>query len=195
MTHRVLRAAVLVLVLVTPGVSLAQSKMDQAITATSTEPAPEDLESPRASAADKATITAMPATPSDVVLADSATKQSYLNAMTRYYEYRANGYAYRSRVFEWQLLSSRLIFAVVLALVCAGLYFAWVQFRAAMLAASRPATAPDSAGQGVTLATQLEMSAKGIVVNSSVMGVIILALSLGFFYLYLVYVYPITDTF
>ena len=45
----------------------------------------------------------------------------------------------------------------------------------------------------MTLATQLEVSAKGIVVNSSVMGVIILALSLAFFYLYLVYIYPITD--
>ena len=45
------------------------------------------------------------------------------------------------------------------------------------------------------LATHLELSAKGIVVNSSVLGVIILGLSLAFFYLYLVYVYPIQNVF
>jgi hypothetical protein len=194
MTRHIALAALLVLAVFAHGVSHAQSKMDQATRAASAEPETSAPESPR-SDADKAAITAMPAAPSDVVLADAATKQSYLNAMTRYYEYRANGYAYRSRVFEWQLLSSRLIFAVVLGLVCAGIYFAWAQFRAAMQAASRPASTADSGIQGVTLATQFEMSAKGIVVNSSVMGVIILALSLGFFYLYLVYVYPITDTF
>jgi len=129
------------------------------------------------------------------VLSDPATRQRYLDAMQRYYEYRANGYAYRSRVFEWQLFSSRVIFLIVLVLVGAGIYFAAVQFRGAMRAAARPAAAVDlsPSAPGMTLATQLEVSAKGIVVNSSVMGVIILALSLAFFYLYLVYVYPITD--
>ena len=45
------------------------------------------------------------------------------------------------------------------------------------------------------LATHLELSAKGVVVNSSVLGVIILSLSLAFFYFYLVYVYPIQNVF
>jgi len=140
--------------------------------------------------------TAMPATPSDVVLADTTTRQKYLTAMQRYYEYRAAGYAYRSRLFEWQLLSSRAIFVVVLALVGAGMYFAAVQFRAAMVGARQQAVgnAPSDAGEA-TLATKLEVSAKGLVVNSSVLGVIILALSLAFFHLYLVYVYPIQNVF
>jgi hypothetical protein len=141
----------------------------------------------------------MPSDPGSVVLSDPATRQRYLDAMQRYYEYRANGYAYRSRVFEWQLFSSRVIFLIVLVLVGAGIYFAAVQFRSAMRAAARPAAVPAeppasvSSLPGGTLATQFEVSTKGIVVNSSVMGVIILALSLAFFYLYLVYVYPITD--
>ena len=140
--------------------------------------------------------TAMPATPSDVVLADTTTRQKYLTAMQRYYEYRADGYAYRSRLFEWQLLSSRAIFVVVLALVGAGMYFAAVQFRAAMVGARQQAggNAPSAAGE-TALATKLEVSAKGVVVNSSVLGVIILALSLAFFHLYLVYVYPIQNVF
>jgi hypothetical protein len=144
---------------------------------------------------DKPAATAMPTDPGSAVLSDPATRQRYLDAMQRYYEYRANGYAYRSRVFEWQLFSSRVIFLIVLVLVGAGIYFAAVQFRGAMRAAARPAAAVElsPSAPGMTLATQLEVSAKGIVVNSSVMGVIILALSLAFFYLYLVYVYPITD--
>ena len=131
-----------------------------------------------------------------VVLADAATRQRYLQAMQRYYEYRADGYAYRSRVFEWQLLSSRLIFIVVLTLVGAGMYFAAVQFRMAMRASGTPALAGAAVAEpAIPLGTQLEFSAKGVVVNSSVMGVIILSLSLAFFYLYLVYVYPIENVF
>jgi hypothetical protein len=139
---------------------------------------------------------AMPESPTDVVLGDPATRQRYLAAMQRYYEYRANGYAYRSRVFEWQLLSSRLIFLIVLVLVSCGMYFAWVQFRAALLATRRATVADVSAAAAPSpFATQLEVSAKGIIVNSSVLGVIILGLSLAFFYLYLVYVYPIQNVF
>jgi len=175
----------------------AQSRIERAIAAADAQAESRSSAQPTAGApaGDKQAATAMPADPGSVVLGDIATRQRYLDAMQRYYEYRANGYAYRSRVFEWQLLSSRVIFVIVLVLVGAGIYFAAVQFRSAMRAASKPATVVEAvpAAPGVTLATQLEVSAKGIVVNSSVMGLIILALSLAFFYLYLVYVYPITD--
>ncbi len=122
--------------------------------------------------------------------------------MQRYYEYRTDGYAYRRRVFEWQLLSSRAIFVVVLALVGCGIYFAAVQFHVALAALRHPrarepappapAAEPTSA---IPLQTRLEVSAKGLAINSSVLGVIILALSLAFFYLYLLYVYPIHNVF
>ena len=139
---------------------------------------------------------AMPESPSDVVLKDAATRQRYLESMQRYYEYRADGYAYRSRVFEWQLTSSKVIFLVVLVLVMCGIYFAWVQFRAAMIAMHRKAALEAAAKDAPNpLATQFEVSSKGIVINSSVLGVIILGLSLAFFYLYLVYVYPIQNVF
>jgi hypothetical protein len=201
MTHRsrllvASLAGVFVLVLVCAGgPMLAQSRMERATAAAGAQGDTRSPESPNAPAAEKPAATAMPTDPGSAVLGDPATRQRYLDAMQRYYEYRANGYAYRSRVFEWQLFSSRVIFLIVLVLVGAGIYFAAVQFRGAMRAAARPATAVELSPlvPGVTLATQLEVSAKGIVVNSSVMGVIILALSLAFFYLYLVYVYPITD--
>lgn len=151
---------------------------------------------PHAEAAGADARIAMPESPSEVVLKDAATRQRYLESMQRYYEYRSDGYAYRSRVFEWQLISSKAIFVVVLVLVMCGIYFAWVQFRAAMIAMHRKAAVEAAAKDAPNpLATQFEVSSKGIVINSSVLGVIILGLSLAFFYLYLVYVYPIQNVF
>lgn len=186
-----------VLLVAVGAAAFAQPHMERAVAAASAHDDrvlaehPKGLISPDA---DKST-TAMPSDPGSVVLGDEKTRQRYLDAMQRYYEYRASGYAYRSRVFEWQLLSSRIIFVVVLLLVGTGIYFAAVQFRAAMRAATRAAASvePTTTSPGASLTTQFEISGKGIVINSSVMGVIILALSLAFFYLYLVYVYPITD--
>ena len=43
--------------------------------------------------------------------------------------------------------------------------------------------------------TSFSASATGISVSSPVLGVIILVISLAFFYLYLVYVYPISELF
>jgi hypothetical protein len=94
----------------------------------------------------------------------------------------------------------------VLLLVLAGIYFAAAQFQVAMAAARRHGDIvtshresappqPDASVDATHLDTRLEVSAKGLVVNSSVLGVIILALSLAFFYLYLAYVYPIHNVF
>jgi hypothetical protein len=163
----------------------SQSAMDKALAAENT----------RKSAANEARI-AMPEAPSEVILNDPTTRQKYLESMQGYYEYRKRGYLYRSSVFDWQLLSSRIIFFVVLFLVACGIYFAWVQFRAALGALRRsPAKDGAPADRPSPLATQFEVSAKGIVINSSVLGVVILGLSLAFFYLYLVYVYPIQNVF
>jgi len=103
-------------------------------------------------------------------------------ARLRYYE---SGLEHRARVFAWQHFSTRVIFFVVLGLVVVGVVFAWLQFRRGM-------KEPPAAGQPDH---ELELSAKGIKVSSPVLGVVILALSLAFFYLYLVYVYPITEIF
>jgi hypothetical protein len=153
------------------------------------------------------TKTALPPSPTEVAMSDKDTKQAYLVSMQRFYEYRTNGYAFRSRVFEWQLFSSRVIFVIVVLLVLAGIYFAAIQFHVALsiakrntLAAARQAAEAASGPKApptdapLSLAAELEISAKGVVVKSSVLGVLILTLSLAFFYLYLVYVYPINDT-
>jgi len=94
-------------------------------------------------------------------------------------------------VFRWQALSSIIIFYSVLVLVFAGILFSGIQFYKSMKFAG------DKEKEGKTnqALTEFEASASGIKVSSPVLGVIILVISLAFFYLYLVYVYPIQETF
>ncbi len=116
--------------------------------------------------------------------ADQSTLQVYQQSLRAYYGYRQSGLEHRSKVFQWQLLSARIIFVVVLILVIAGIYFAAVQFHSGM-----------KQQDGQNMQTELSATAEGIKVSSPVLGVIILVISLAFFYLYLVHVYPIEDIF
>lgn len=125
-----------------------------------------------------------PATPPTGTAFNAETEASFQRAWQAYYEYRADGYTHRQRVFEWQDLSTKIIFAVVIVLVLAGVYFAAVQFHAGLRANREAADAGE-----------VELSIKGIKVRSPVLGVIVLTISLAFFYLYLIYVYPIENVF
>jgi hypothetical protein len=144
--------------------------------------------------------TALPSPPVIPAGLDELAKASYSKSLQGYYDYVGRGYLYRTRVFEWQMLSSRLIFGIVILLVLAGLGFAGIQFYVAMVAAvaerhrqERGAAKKPVASASTDLASEIGISDKGITVKSSVLGVVILALSLAFFYLYLVYVYPIHE--
>lgn len=221
--YRFLAAFLLVGALFCEVAFAAPATVDEAVAAGRAASGASDLSSsiaPTHSGGAFTTGTALPAPLGDVGMQDPTTRQKYLHALGRYYDYRNDGYAFRSRVFEWQLLSTRVIFVIVVLLVLSGIYFAAMQFHVALATArrqlprkeaprkeaprkdSRPGEivgSSDSADSpaaeaGMSLATQLEISAKGVIVNSSVLGVVILTLSLAFFYLYLVYVYPINDT-
>ncbi len=122
-----------------------------------------------------------PVLPADVELSEDnrALQQEAIGAYLRHV---MASNEHQLRVFRWQLLSARIIFAVVVLLVAAGIYFAAVQFHHGLR--------QGSAGHEAQ-STELEASMKGIRVSSPVLGVIILTISLAFFYLYLVHVYPI----
>ena len=113
---------------------------------------------------------------------DEDTAQTFFAALREQYEYKITGFRHRKNVFRWQFYSSIAIFAMVLFLVAAGVYFSWIQFQ-------RDLQVADSKDKG----TELQVSTEGIKIQSSVLGVIILVVSLAFFYLYLVYVYPIQE--
>ena len=101
-------------------------------------------------------------------------------AINDYFQHIIDSNRHQLNVFHWQLLSAKIIFVVVILLVAAGIYFAAVQFHHGL-----------RSGKPVEQGTEIEASLKGIKVSSPVLGVIILTISLMFFYLYLIYVYPI----
>lgn len=107
---------------------------------------------------------------------NQANKQ---RAISEYFTHVTETNQHQRDVFQWQLLSSRILFVIVLVLVIAGIYFAAVQFRRDMREGKEGAT------------STLKFEKDGIEVSSSVLGVIILVISLVFFYLYLVFIYPI----
>jgi hypothetical protein len=127
-------------------------------------------------------------------IGDSLTRTQCWTSYRASLQYYETGLAHRARVFAWQHVSTRIIFFVVLVLVAVGVYFAWVQFQRDM------AKDPGPGGVGTEVRDapaehEVELSMKGIRVSSPVIGIAILAISLAFFYLYLVYVYPITEIF
>lgn len=120
-----------------------------------------------------------------VELLKPETAASMQQALKAYYDYRSKGFRHRQAVFAWQLLSSKIIFVIVVFLVGIGIYFSWAQFTAGMQENQAKQTTPAE--------TTIEATPSGIKVSSPVLGVIILVISLLFFYLYLVYVYPIEE--
>jgi hypothetical protein len=86
---------------------------------------------------------------------------------------------HRLAVFAWQALAAKIIFAVVITLVLSGLLLAALQFYLGLRRGSSEVT------------QELELSLQGVKVRSQFLGVITLALSLAFFYLYLSTVYPV----
>lgn len=126
--------------------------------------------------------------PPPSIISDPVTLEKYQASLQAYYDYRTSGLHHRSRVFKWQLFSAKLIFGVVVLLVLAGIVFAWLQFKSGL-------DKKNSEGETGKAVTEFEASTGGIKVSSPVLGVIILVISLAFFYLYLVHVYPIEDIF
>jgi hypothetical protein len=89
--------------------------------------------------------------------------------------------------FEWNLKSTIIIFWMVIFLVFSGIAFSGIQFYRATIN-RKDLLKGDTQNE---LNTNIEASMQGIKISSPVLGIIILTLSLAFFYLYLIYVYPI----
>ncbi len=113
-------------------------------------------------------------------ITDSETQTVCWAAYRNGLDYYDRGLEHRTKVIEWQHTSTIVIFFVVLFLVGTGIYFAWVQFKS---------------GENSKSNNEIEVSLTGVKVSSPILGVIILVLSLAFFYLYLRYVYPVTEVF
>ena len=141
---------------------------------------------------DSAKLGALPIPSVGIPRDDSLARDAYRESVRAYYHKLTADYSYTTAAFRWQMFSSQIIFYVVMLLVLAGLWFSWMQFQRDH--PSRAAKPAANAGVAVTPpeASQLKLGTQGLEVTSSVLGVIILVISLAFLYLYLVYVYPIS---
>lgn len=114
-------------------------------------------------------------------ISDNVLMKNCRTAQIARYEYYVFGLNNRRNVLQWQNISSYVIFVIVLTLVTVGVYFAWKQFSISL------------EEKGSESISTVEIGATGLKVSSPVLGVVILVISLGFFYLYLVHVYPVIE--
>lgn len=129
-----------------------------------------------------------PATPVPLSIEslDEESREALFERYRRYQHHHIAMLEHREKLFSWQLRANQISFWMVLVLVFSGLVFAGIQFRTSMLAAKE-------SGDSSDVMQELSLGAQGITIRSSVIGLIILGLSLGFFYLYLVYVFPLDE--
>lgn len=123
----------------------------------------------------------VPTTPSPECPPDPEARAACLESQIARYTYQADSLRLRFQVFHWNHVSTVITFFMVMVIVAIGLFFAGVQFFS------------DRRRGKSSEKTDIKMSTEGLEVSSSVLGVIILTISLAFFYLYLVYVYPIQE--
>ena len=98
------------------------------------------------------------------------------------------------KVFNWQYISSIIIFFIVVLIVLIGLYMAYLQFRLSekMFISQAADKIKDNSNALEMMKADLEIGKGGLKINTAVIGLIILSLSLAFLFLYLKYVYPIS---
>lgn len=115
---------------------------------------------------------------------DPASRELMVERFRRYQRHQIEALEHRERLFRWQLRANQTSFVVVLVLVFAGIVFSGIQFAHSLRA--RP-------GEAEASVHELSIGAQGVSVKSSVIGLIVLTISLGFFYLYLVHVFPLEE--
>lgn len=132
-----------------------------------------------------------------------STNQKTLELISKHEEWSLN---HRKQVLNYQHVSSIVIFVVVLIIIGFGLFLSYMQFRKSSQLGEQPDKGSAAAAQSIdnnnkdsgsgtispTL-TSISISKDGIQIDSSVIGILILFISLGFFYLYLTTVYPIDE--
>ena len=108
--------------------------------------------------------------------------------------YRAWKGEFERRSWEWHLLSTKIIFFVVLIVVGFGLVVSWLQFRSDIrpkMSSTSAGTTEDAGGAAATY--DVSASLQSVSVKSKTIGAVVLIFSGVFFFLYLSIVYPMTS--
>lgn len=115
-----------------------------------------------------------------------------------WYEVEAGLMRYREETYRRQGWSSWVLLGLVCVVVTAGLFFTYMQLRTALAAGASPPRPRDGMASDQEMAapghnTSVEISAQRVQITSSVVGLVVMAMSLVILYLYLVEVYEIRD--
>ncbi|MCX7155744.1 MAG: hypothetical protein NTW45_04780 [Rhodocyclales bacterium] len=132
------------------------------------------------------------------------------------YDHQSWMLEYRQKAFEAHHVYTIIVFAIVCGMVLLGMYLSYKEFAIGAARRQRlierlvqrfrrpaggkadDAKAGSDQEQSVeeqaAAATALEIGTSGVKVTSQVLGVIVLVVSMGFFYLYLKTVYPIQES-
>ena len=99
------------------------------------------------------------------------------------------------RSFAWQYYSSIVIFILVVMIVLFGLYLSYYQFSLVSNMIKKNEERNDKIKLDTTnieiLKADLEIHKDGVKISTAVVGLVILVISIVFFFLYLKFVYPI----
>src|SRR5262249_36635471 len=106
-------------------------------------------------------------------------QRAYIDAQKKQYEYLTAMMDVRIRAFHTQRLASNVVLLLVVLVVVAGIAFAGFQLWKSVSIA------------GVQATNELEVSASKVRVTSSVVGVVVLTISLVFLYIYTQEIYHI----
>ena len=177
----------------------------------------EELKKLRVAASRTATETqAATVTPTPCSGWEPKVREQCLQAYADYFRYEATVFKQRQSDFDFQLFSTKVILFMVVLLVLAGVTFAGLQFWYALVKlptnqTREPAPAelttasaekqskeivrsPPTPIAGMDFASDVEVSMTGFKVKSSVLGLLLVLISMGFFFLYIRYVYPIQES-
>ncbi|MBS0367699.1 MAG: hypothetical protein JSS57_00715 [Proteobacteria bacterium] len=116
---------------------------------------------------------------------------------------------YERRGWEWHLFSTQLLFCIVMGIVAFGLWITYLQFKRdytgraraqkteAAHAQAGQAPAAESASEEpappATTNSTIKIGPAGMEMTSQIVGLLVLALSVAFFYFYVKEVYPMRE--
>ena len=114
------------------------------------------------------------------MLATETAKQRYQDSLLVYYGYDLKN---AKSAFDFQTFTTRFIFWMVIVIVTLGVFFAVINFIQSISLLKKKT--------GKDVATEFKAGLDGVEIKTSLVGFLILTVSLLFFYLYLKEVYPI----
>jgi hypothetical protein len=119
----------------------------------------------------------------ELIAAKNKSEQLRLDTVLSYNQWALSN---RKEVLIRQQSTGRIIFVLVVILVLSGLLFSGIQFYIAANSSRNKESHQEST-------TTLKASLSGIEVSSSIIGLLILVISIAFFYLYLTNVFTLTS--